>query len=188
LSNLNPALNATVLNRNIVHSFTVVNAPANYYTFDLVYGDRHTAGVSTPEDPQFQTTVSGSDIKYQMIIDGWSNAPAHVVLGVKSGFDTSQGCTWVFPSPLFEYDITAVAAPDAGTVPDSKPAVDAGKAIDSSIADGPSAVPVDAPVAIEVSSEAASPADTAAVDATIYDVSLELDAQAVSLDALIGGG
>jgi hypothetical protein len=173
LSNLAPALGASVPNRNIVHRFTVVNAPGDYYDFDLVYGDRHTAGVATPQDPRFQTSIAGSDVKYELVIDGWSNAPAHVVLNAGGSYDTSKGCAWVFPSPLFEYDITAVGTPDGGAMPDTKPGVDG---LGWPIGPGPldtarapdAAVPeVTSPV--EVSSEAAARLDVAQVDAGDVD-------------------
>jgi hypothetical protein len=168
LSNLAPALGASAPNRNIVHRFTVVNAPGDYYDFDLVYGDRHTAGVSTPQDPRFQTTRAANDIKYELVIDGWSNAPAHVVLTARGSYDTSKGCTWVFPSPLFAYDITAVAIPDGGAMPDTKPAVDGlGWPIGPGPLDtarAPDAVLPEVTSSVEVSSETAAPLDVAPVD------------------------
>jgi len=182
LINIVPAKGASVPNRNIIHSFTVVNAPGDFHDYlDLIYGDGHTAGVSTPPDPTFQATISGSDVKYQMLIDGWNNAPGHVVLVARGGYDTSKGCTWVFPSPLFEYDITAVGTPDGGATPDSKPAVDGlGWIIGPVDTAGARAAEVGAPEvapSVEVSPEAARP----------LDVSTEIDGGA-ALDANVDGG
>jgi len=112
LANLVPAMGASVVNQTIVHSFTVVNAPGDFTNFDLRYGPSHTAGVPTPNGPRFQTTISGSDVAYQLTATSWSLAPGHVEWVASGGFDTSKGCTWNFPSPLFSYDITA--GPDGG--------------------------------------------------------------------------
>jgi hypothetical protein len=173
LSSLSPAPGASVPNRNIVHRFTVVNAPGEYPDFGLVYGDGHTAGVSTPDDPRFETTRTANDIKYQLVIDGWSNAPAHVVLNAGGSYDTSKGCTWVFPSPLFEYDVTAVATPDGGAMPDTKPAVDGlGWPIGTGPLDtarAPDVVSAEVTSSVEVASEAAAPLDVAQVDAGDVD-------------------
>lgn len=127
LSNLSPALGSTVVNQNIAHGFTVVHAVANFTNFTLAYGSGHTAGLSTPNAPQVHTTVSGSDVIYQFTINAWSRAPAHVEILANGGFDTSAGCTWEFPSPLFSYDITAApgqggdAASEAGAGADLSP-------------------------------------------------------------------
>jgi hypothetical protein len=188
LSGVTPAPGATVLNRNIVHSFTVVKAPANFYGLELVYGDGHTAGVSTPEDPKFETTVSGTDVNYQMIIDGWSNAPGHVVVDARSGYDTSAGCAWVFPSPLFVYDVAPLPVPDGGAGPDSRPVLDGiAQAVDGGSQDGAPVEAVDVPLASDVLSEASSPVDTAAIDTAALDVSRGPDGPATPLDASVGG-
>lgn len=124
-----PALGSTVVNHAIVHGFVVVNAPAIFTNFELNYGNTHTAGLSTPANPTFQVTVSGSDLIYQLTVDGWSHAPGHVELVASGGYDTTKGCTWVFPSPLFSYDVT--------------PALDAGAGEAKGASDGGASSPYD---------------------------------------------
>jgi hypothetical protein len=174
LGGLTPATHASVVNQSIVHSFTVVDAPADYHTFDLFYGDGHTAGASTPENPRFTTTPGkGSNIEYQMTIDHWSSAPGHVVLTVHGSFTTSHGCTWQFPSPLFEYDITPAAAPDGGAAVDGGKAADGGHAIDTAV-DAPSSP--DGPILIDLSPEVPAPVDTGVdVPSALLDASGSLD-------------
>jgi hypothetical protein len=180
LADRSPALGASVVNRDIVHSFTVVNAPADYYAFDLLHGDGHSAGLSTPTDPRFRTTRSGNNISYQMTIDSWSNAPGHAVLNVRGTFETSQGCTWAFPSPLFSYDVTPAPAADGGLALDAQQAVDGAGKPDLGLVDV-------AQNSSDASSEASS--DASALDSALdgaagpYDSSLELDALAEILDA-----
>jgi hypothetical protein len=128
-----PAPGSTVVNQGIAHGFTVVNAPAIFSNFTLLYGPTHTAGLSTPSDPTFQITESGSNLLYRLTVDSWSRAPSHVELRASGGYDTSKGCSWVFPSPLFSYDVTPVPAGDAGG--------EAGATMDGGL--GPADVPVD---------------------------------------------
>ena len=117
LTGRTPAIGASVLDQNIVHGFVVENAPAIFTAFTLRYGDTHTAGISTPFDPTFQVTVSGSNLIYQMTINAWSRAPGHVEIVASGGYDTSKGCSWVFPSPLFSYDVTPVLDASVAEVP-----------------------------------------------------------------------
>lgn len=98
LSNLSPALGASVVNRNIVHSFTIANAPAIYDDFPLLHGDGHSAGLSTPDDPRFRATQAkaSSNVSYEMTIDSWSSASGHVVLKANGSFETTKGCRGSF--------------------------------------------------------------------------------------------
>jgi hypothetical protein len=121
LTGLSPAIDATVANQAIVHGFTVVGAPADFTNFDLKYGPSHNAGLPTPANPRFHTTVSGSDVIYQLTIDSWARAPGHVEFSANTDYTTSKGCTWDFPSPLFSYDLTA--GPDGGTTAEAGGAV-----------------------------------------------------------------
>jgi len=113
LTGLSPAIGSTVANQGIVHAFLVVKAPAVFTNFTLNYGASHTAGRSTPADLEFKVTASGSDLVYQLTVDAWSHAPGHVELEASGGYATLAGCSWVFPSPLFSYDIAPVL--DGGT-------------------------------------------------------------------------
>lgn len=134
LTGRTPAIGASVPGQTIVHGFVVENAPAIFTAFTLRYGDSHTAGVSTPFDPTFQVTVSGNNLIYQMTINAWSRIPGHVELVASGGYDTSKGCSWVFPSPLFSYDVTPGL--DAG--------LDAGAAEALGDPDGGGGAPMDA--------------------------------------------
>lgn len=194
VARLSPAPGASVSNRNIVHSFTVVGAPAEYNTFDLIYGEGHTAGLSAPAYPKFKTTISGSDVEYQMVIEGWSHAPGHVTLNARGSFTTAQGCTWTFPAPLFSYDVTATPGIDGG--------MDGSSAEISVIADGgwtlpdvPVDLPAEAVAGLEVGSvvDAASDALEAEVELAPLDVAPAVDVGAVmdaerALDLPVGAG
>ena len=138
LTGLTPAMGASVLNQSIVHGFVVENAPAIFTNFKWQKGDTHTAGISTPSEPTFQVTVSGSNLIYQTTIDLWSRAPGHVEIVASGGYDTSKGCSWVFPSPLFSYDVTPVL--DAGI---------AGEGSMEGTMDGGTSVPYDVPLAMD---------------------------------------
>jgi len=117
LTGRSPAMGESVPGQTIVHGFVVENAPAIFTAFTLRYGDSHTAGMSTPFDPTFQVTVSGNNLIYQMTISAWSRTPGHVEIVANGGYDTSKGCSWVFPSPLFSYDVTPVLDAGAAEVP-----------------------------------------------------------------------
>lgn len=189
LTNRSPAMGASVVNRDIVHSFTVVNAPADYYSFDLLHGEGHSAGLSTPDDPRFRTTRSGNNINYQMTIDSWSSAPGHVLLSARGSFSTSQGCTWTFPSPLFSYDVTPAPAPDGGVAADAKQPLDTGAdagRVEVASVDLSGSSPDVAPV-IDLAAETVAPFDSEVdVAGGDYDSMLELDAIAETVDANAG--
>ena len=124
LTELLPATGTSVINQEIVHSFTVVGAPAYNVNFTFLYGPNHTAGASTPSDPKIQATMSGTNLTYRFTVESWSIAPGHVELRASGGYDTPKGCTWVFPSPLLSYDVTPVL--DAGAAGEPKGGVDGG--------------------------------------------------------------
>jgi hypothetical protein len=129
LENLFPPQGGTVNNHNIVHGFTVTDAPAEFSHFDLRFGPTHTAGLPTPENPKFAVATVDSNVVYQLTIVSWSRSPAHVELLASAGFDTSAGCSWSFPSPLFSYNI--VGGPDGGAPPESATQQDAGVPVDA---------------------------------------------------------
>jgi hypothetical protein len=180
LTGPSPAIDATVANQAIVHGFTIVGAPADFTNFDLRYGPSHTAGLPTPANPRFHTTVSGSDVIYQLTIDSWARAPGHVEFSANGGYDTKEGCTWNFPSPLFSYDLTA--GPDGGTTAEAGGAVDGyTKAIDAAI-DGSSKP--DIPESFDL--PAAEVAGGLDGDLSV-DSGASLDGVIVNLDAAIDG-
>ena len=140
LTNLTPAIGASVVNHAIVHGFTVVGAPAIFTNFELRFGDSHTAGLPTPANPRFPAPPTASNLVYQLTIDSWSRAPGHVELVASAGYETSKGCWWIFPSPLFSYDVTA--GPDGGATAEAGGGIDTSpKPVDASI-DSPSALDV----------------------------------------------
>jgi len=165
LTNLTPALGATVYNQAIDHGFTVVNAPAQFSSFEFKYGPSHTAGLPSPENPRFQLTTTGSDVVYRLTIDFWTRSPGHVEVLADAGYDTMAGCSWSFPTPLFSYDV--VGEPDGGAGPEAGGGVDgAGGPIDGSL------IPVfhlDAPLKFD--------------GETVVDGPTPLDAPTGSLDA-----
>jgi hypothetical protein len=114
VAGLSPAIGSTVENQGIAHGFVVENAPAVYVNFPLKYGPTHTVGLSTPSNPKIQATESGSNVIYQITVAAWSRAPGHVEIVAPDEYSTSKGCFWVFPSPLFSYDIVPVLDGGAG--------------------------------------------------------------------------
>jgi hypothetical protein len=161
LTGLSPAIGTTVVNQGIVHGFVVENAPAIFDHFTFVYGDAHSAGLPSPSDLKFQTTLSGSNLIYQLTVDAWSHAPGHVELEASNGYATSKGCNWVFPSPLFSYDITPAtldggAAETNGTIDSGTGSVD-GRADASGALDATGAL--DVPLAFDAPATADAPAE-----------------------------
>jgi hypothetical protein len=165
VTGLSPATGATVINQSIVHRFTVENAPAVFSSFTLNYGSKHTAGGSTPSEPKLQHTLSGNTMIYQLAVDTWSRAPGHVELVASNGYQTSKGCFWEFPSPLFSYDITPVLDGGAG---EANGAFDGG------------GTSVDSPHDVEGSLDAALDAAGALDAATEIDVPLAFDGPAAA--------
>lgn len=159
LEGVTPAPGTSVVNRYIVHGFTVRNAPASNVNFDIRYGSSHTAGGSTPDRPRFQATTLGTDVIYQLTIDAWSRAPGHVELIVPTSFTTSKGCTWVFPSPLFSYDIVPDPTLDGGSPRDAGTSLEAGVAIDAPALDQAPAVDA-SPAEIDAIIDAAQASDS----------------------------
>jgi len=147
---LSPAMGSSVVNGNVVHRFVVENAPAVFTQFTLKYGPGHTAGLSTPAEPTITVTPSGpsgSTLLYQVTVDAWSQAPGHVELVASNGYETSKKCYWVFPSPLFSYDIAP--ALDGGVAGEAGRATDGGGGAGS--VDGSAAL--DAAAGIDVPAE-----------------------------------
>jgi hypothetical protein len=151
LTGLSPAIGSTVVNQGIVHAFLVMKAPAVFTNFTLNDGASHTAGRSTPADLEFKVTLSGSDLVYQLTVDAWSHAPGHVELEASGGYATLEGCSWVFPSPLFSYDIAPML--DGGTGETTVDGV--GPHDGTSALDAPDEM--DVPLALEASASAEAP-------------------------------
>jgi hypothetical protein len=175
LTDLHPALGATVYNHAIAHGFTVVRAPADFTNFTFELADAHTAGLPTPRAPAFRTTIVGSDIVYELTIDAWGRSPGHVEVVASGGYDL-KGCSWSFPSPLFSYDI--VGGPDGGEPVDGVAPKDVRPPIDGTGSTLDGGMP-----AIDAAVDGAGALDTA-VDGGAADVPLGLDG-APPIDAAI---
>lgn len=107
LSNVSPALGATVPNTAIVQTFTIVGQHLlTTPTFGGLPGV-HTAGQQMPSPVGYTPVISGADLVYTSQPLTWQNAPAHVELVPSSIVYTDDGCVWTFPTPIFEYDVTA---------------------------------------------------------------------------------
>jgi len=107
LRDLTPPIGGTVVNKDIVQRFTIVNAPGLMSTvnFAAVRGI-HTAGNPTPGSQGNSITQVGMDITYEMPVANWEIAPAHVeMVPVGGGFEGD--CYFTLPSPVFSYDVTA---------------------------------------------------------------------------------
>ncbi len=61
----------------------------------------------SPNPLQLTMVQQGKDQVYSATIDAWSTAPGHVEMGVNNMLATNSGCVFLFPSPIFSYDITS---------------------------------------------------------------------------------
>jgi hypothetical protein len=108
LSDLTPALGASVVNDAIVHSFTVEGD----VSFDGVASDAlsyprvHTAGTADPA-LAFEHVPASDLTHFTSVAVTWANAPAHVEITTPLVFETDEGCAYQLPAPLFSYDVTA---------------------------------------------------------------------------------
>ena len=105
LSNVSPALGASVPNVSIVHSFSVLNDIA-FEDIALTQLASHTAGDATPAI-DFTYTVAAESTDFTSTAVEWSNAPGHVELAAPVVYQTTDGCAYTLPSPLFSYDVNA---------------------------------------------------------------------------------
>jgi hypothetical protein len=106
LADLTPPIGGTVVNKDIVQRFTVVDAPGimTNITMGMVTGS-HTAGNATIADQTWKITTAGKDITYEMTVSSWEKAPAHVEMVPVGGW-VVDGCYFTLPSPTFAYDVT----------------------------------------------------------------------------------
>jgi hypothetical protein len=107
LKDVAPAAGATVANQSIVEHFTIVDSPFLIDKLTFVALPQHTAGTFSPNPLQLTMVQQGKDQVYSATIDAWSTAPGHVELGVNNMLATNNGCVFLFPSPIFSYDITS---------------------------------------------------------------------------------
>jgi hypothetical protein len=115
LKDVTPAAGSTVPDADIVHGFTVVNAPGLFKSVQLSpIAGKHTAGDSVPSSWTFTASQSGKDIRYEAAGVKWTHVPGHVAIEISERFQTADGCIYGLPSPLFDYDVTAAGAGGAG--------------------------------------------------------------------------
>jgi hypothetical protein len=108
LKDVVPAAGTAVANQGILEQFTVVDSPFLFstLTFDLL--PAHTAGTSSPNPLGFTLRqAEGNDVVCSTTVDSWAMAPSHVEVGVLGILESDNGCAFVFPSPLFSYDVTS---------------------------------------------------------------------------------
>ena len=107
LKDVAPAGGTTVTNQGILEQFTIVDSPFLFssLTFELLAA--HTAGTSSPNPLAFTLSREGKDLICSTNIDSWSMAPGHVEVAVHGILEGDNGCAFVFPVPLFSYDVTS---------------------------------------------------------------------------------
>jgi hypothetical protein len=105
LVNVVPALGDSVPNQDIVHSFSITDDIA-FSDIALAYLETHTAGTSNPAI-QFTYTIAAETTDLTSAPVVWTSAPGHVELEAPIIYQTSDGCAYKLPSPLFSYDVTA---------------------------------------------------------------------------------
>jgi hypothetical protein len=106
LRDVTPPIGGTVVNKDIVQRFTVVNAPGIMSTVNIaMVPGRHTAGNPTFASQDWKVTAVGKDITYETTVSNWEIAPGHVEV-VPLGGGVVDGCHFTLPSPLFSYDVT----------------------------------------------------------------------------------
>jgi hypothetical protein len=101
-----PAIDASVANGNILHSFTVKEAPITFSSITLgLLAPKHTAGDATPSSLTWTAASSGKDLVWSTTVESWSTTPGHVEMVPAKGWKSDSGCYYVLPSPLFSYDV-----------------------------------------------------------------------------------
>jgi hypothetical protein len=105
LSDVAPAPGTSVVNEAIVHAFTVTS-PIAFEDIALRLLDAHTAGAASAE-PKFMFASTTDGTRYTADAISWETAPAHVEIEAPIVYETSEGCGYALPSPLFSYDIIA---------------------------------------------------------------------------------
>jgi hypothetical protein len=108
LRDVTPAAGTTVANQSIVQKFTLVDPPFMITSgLSFTFLPKHTAGTPSPLPLQFTIVSDGKDHVYSTTVSSWSTAPGRVEMGVRDVLLTHNDCAFVFPSPLFSYDVTS---------------------------------------------------------------------------------
>lgn len=111
VGNVTPELGSTVVNDDIVHSFSVLDDIA-FDDMALTLAPAHTAGASDPA-LSFAYKISATTTDYTAAAVTWETAPGHVELNSNAIYQTPDGCAYRLPTPLFAYDLDASDANDA---------------------------------------------------------------------------
>ena len=107
VTDVQPVADSTVVNQDIVHAFTVVDAPGLFQSFTFLSPDgQHTAGELSPTPFSFTVTQMGDDLRYEAAPVAWQVAPADVAIQVQERYTVDEVCYVAFPDPLFRYTIT----------------------------------------------------------------------------------
>jgi hypothetical protein len=107
LRDVAPAAGTTVANQSIVQKFTIVDPPFMITTgLSFQFLPKHTAGTPSPLALPFTITSDGKDHVYSTTVDSWSTSPGHVEMGILGTLANDNDCAFVFPTPLFSYDVT----------------------------------------------------------------------------------
>jgi hypothetical protein len=108
LKDVLPVAGTTVVNKGIVQQFTLEDPPFILSTgLSFILLPKHTAGTPNPVSLQVMANTSGKDHVYSTTVDSWTTAPGHVELSDNKLRATQSDCVFVFPSPLFSYDVTS---------------------------------------------------------------------------------
>jgi hypothetical protein len=102
--------------------------------------------------------VDQNNIVYQFTVDDWAIVPGHVELQASGGYETMEGCSWAFPTPIFSYDVAPRADFDSGIT--GAPRFDGGAADAPSALDCPS---FDASVALDAPATEVTETDASAI-------------------------
>jgi hypothetical protein len=104
LSELTPAIGASVPNDAIVHSF-VVTGDIAFASIAFGFLEGHEAGKASPP-LELSYAKDERGVVYTAEPTSFENAPSHVEIGVPVVYETPDGCAYRLPSPLFSYELT----------------------------------------------------------------------------------
>ena len=107
ISNVSPAIGASLPNSGIVQTFTIVGKYLKIDNGSFALPASHTAGAPSPTPIVWTYAPSGADTVYTSAPITWQTAPGHVEFVPAGLLETTDGCVSTFPTPVFSYDITA---------------------------------------------------------------------------------
>jgi len=106
VTDVSPAIGASVTNSGIVQTFTVVGQLLQF-PLNLALTTAHTAGQPTPTPTKWTVSVNGDDTVYTSEPISWASAPAHVELDSLNKLETADHCVFALPKQMFKYDVAA---------------------------------------------------------------------------------